>query len=84
MGGAIGGIAQGVGSYGAGKWAAGATKKAAGIAQETQMAMFHQARGDLMPWMKIGKGALEQLEALTAEGPGDFVPSEDPGYKFGF
>lgn len=75
---------SGIMSYGAGKWAAGKSLKATELSNETMMQMYQQSRGDIAPWMEHGEVALKELNTMMAEGPGEFVPSEDPGYKFGY
>lgn len=84
MSAAIGGIASGAGSYWAAEKTATGMRQTSAEATQLQMKMFETARGDLMPWMQAGEKALGGLEGLIAEGPGEFVPSEDPGYKFGY
>jgi hypothetical protein len=43
-----------------------------------------QARADLSPWRKAGSDAMKRVSDQIAKGPGDFVPEEQPGYKFGY
>ena len=61
--------------------------KAARKAARTQLEMFETGREDLAPWREAGANALENLYGpggLIEQGPGEFVPEDQPGYKFGF
>lgn len=60
--------------------AAGATRDAAKIAAAVQREMFNLARSDNLPWLRVGKKALKQLERKIYAGPGEFT--ESPGYQF--
>ena len=60
------------------------SKDAAKKAKDAQMKMYHLKRADLLPWMEAGEGALDNLVQMIEKGPGEFVPSEQPGYKFGY
>jgi len=60
--------------------AAAATDRAA----EVQREMFYTSREDLAPWREAGKRALSALEGRIEAGPGEFVPEEEPGFKFGY
>jgi len=61
--------------------------KAARKAARTQRQMYEQGREDLAPWREAGANALENLYGpggLIEQGPGEFVPEDQPGYQFGF
>lgn len=53
-------------------------------ASQIQWDMYTQSRQDQMPWLEAGKRGLEGLEREMEAGPGEFVPEDQPGYKFGF
>lgn len=80
---------------GASIWGASETSKAAGKAAQAQVAgadrataaqleMYYQGREDLAPWREAGQNALAKLTGVMETGPGEFVPEDQPGYKFGF
>jgi hypothetical protein len=51
------------------------------------LAMYEQSRQDMAPWRQQGTWAVNRLggaKGMIAKGPGQFVPKEDPGYKFGY
>jgi len=81
----IGGAALGAGaSIYAGKKGADAQQEAAQQASNTELEMFYQGREDTAPWREAGEKALNLLAPKIEAGPGEFVPSEDPGYQFGY
>jgi len=49
-----------------------------------QRELTQQAREDVAPWRQAGANALTQLQERIQAGPGEFRPTEDPGYKFGY
>ena len=51
---------------------------------DLQWKMYQQGREDFAPWRETGERALGTLEEEIAKGPGEFIPKEQPGYKFGF
>jgi len=61
-----------------------AQTQAVGQAQATTLKMYEQTRTDLAPWAESGQRGLAEYEKRVAAGPGEFDPSQDPGYKFGF
>lgn len=63
---------------------ADATRQASQQAADTQLKMYFQNREDLAPWREAGGKALTELEGKVFAGPGEFVPSEQPGYQFGY
>ena len=71
-----------LGMFGAGE-AADTQAEAFKNASDSQMQMYLQSRADQAPWREAGVRALGELEK-TAYGPGEFVPSEQPGYEFGY
>jgi len=46
--------------------------------------MYQQTRADQLPWLQAGTRALGTLQKDVAAGPGEFIPEEQPGYKFGY
>jgi len=85
------GTAVGIAGVGAGLTSAYMGSKAAGDAADAQAGaaadanrlqwdMYQQTRQDQMPWMNVGKTALQKLPGMIEEGPGDFYSS--PGYQF--
>jgi len=64
--------------------AAAAVAGSADQASATQWAMYQQTREDMAPWRIAGTKALGTLENKLEAGPGEFKPSEDPGYRFGY
>lgn len=72
-----------VGSEAARK-AASMGAESADKATQAQLQMYYQSRTDLAPWREAGGKALAELEKNVMAGPGEFVPSEQPGYKFGY
>jgi len=46
--------------------------------------MYQQGREDQAPWREAGEEALGDLVNMIERGPGEFVPSDQPGYKFGY
>ena len=68
----------------AGSKAAAAQEKGASEAINTQWKMFQQQREDYAPWREAGERALGTIEEQIAAGPGEFDPTETPGYEFGF
>ena len=79
----MGGIA-GYFNYKASKKATAATTASSLRAETLTKEMYDQTRKDYEPWRLAGGRALTELEAGYAEGPGEFVPEDQPGYKFGF
>jgi len=49
-----------------------------------QQGVYDQTRADLLPYRTIGSGSLYELKQKILQGPGEFNPAEDPGYKFGY
>ena len=84
MGQAIGPIIGAAGSIGGGMIGAEGARDAADIAGDAAIRSFRIKRRDLLPWMRGGVDALQKLQAMLEAGPGEFVPSEQPGYKFGY
>jgi len=82
----VSGIFGAEASKSAAKTQAGATDKAS----QTQLKMYNQTRKDMEPWRVAGKAAVNTLwksgtaKGLLETGPGEFVPEEEPGYKFGY
>ena len=74
----------------AAKKAASTAAGAAGQATQSQLDMYNQTREDQAPWTKAGGEAVGALmgtggnQGLIQKGPGEFVPENDPGYKFGY
>jgi hypothetical protein len=68
----------------ASKKAAAAQTASTNAAIETEWNMYQQARDDYAPWREAGGRALTSAEKLIKEGPGEFVPEEQPGYEFGY
>ena len=58
--------------------------KAAGEATDTQLEMYLKSREDLAPWRAAGERALNPLIEMAEKGPGEFIPEDQPGYKFGY
>ncbi|MCP3681592.1 MAG: hypothetical protein GY861_02785 [bacterium] len=63
---------------------AAAAAKAQRQALQQQWKMYQQGRADYAPWREAGEGALGRLEGAIEAGPGEFIPEEQPGYKFGW
>lgn len=63
---------------------AGAMTQAAEEASDIEWKMYQQSRGDVAPWRAAGEKALGDVVNMIEKGPGEFVPSEQPGYKFGY
>ena len=76
----IGGVATTI----SGSKAASAQESAAQQATDTELQMFYKSREDTAPWREAGEEALNLLAPKIEAGPGEFVPSEDPGYQFGY
>ena len=53
-------------------------------ATQAQLEMYYQGREDLAPWREAGGKALGDLVNMLEKGPGEFVPADQPGYKFGY
>lgn len=69
------------------KQAGKATEAQVGAAEQatqTQLEMYYQSREDLAPWREAGVEALNKLVPMIEAGPGEFVPEEQPGYRFGY
>ena len=81
---AAGGVASGIMQSKSAKSAAQAGATAADEATQAQLEMYYQSREDLAPWRVAGEKALGTLENKLAAGPGEFVPADQPGYKFGY
>ena len=76
-----------VGSVIQSKSASKASKAAAESADQATQAlleMYYQGREDLAPWREAGGEALGDLVNMIEKGPGEFVPADQPGYKFGY
>jgi hypothetical protein len=69
-----------IGAFGA----EAATKKGAKVQWKMFKKARKDARKDLAPWRGVGEAALGKLWRKIKKGPGEFVPEEQPGYKFGF
>ena len=85
--GIIGGVTSLAGSFLQSRSAEKAAETVAGAtdqASATQWAIYQQSREDLAPWREAGGEALGDLVNMMEKGPGEFVPSEQPGYKFGY
>lgn len=76
-------IVGGLGYLGA-KEAGRAQAGAAETASDAQLRMYLQSREDIAPWREAGARALLPLERMAIGGPGEFIPSEQPGYRFGY
>lgn len=61
-----------------------AQTRAAELARFDQQRMFGQAESGMAPWRKAGKEAFDRYQEKVYAGPGEFVPEDDPGYKFGY
>jgi len=81
---AAGGVASGMMQSSAAKKAAETGAGAADEATRAQLEMYYQAREDLAPWRAAGEKALGDVVNMLEKGPGEFVPAEEPGYKFGY
>lgn len=79
-----GAVIGGVATTMSGDKAADAQTQAAQQASDTELEMFYQSREDTAPWREAGEDALNLLAPKVQAGPGEFVPSEDPGYQFGY
>lgn len=64
--------------------AAKAQITAAREAQEHESEMLTRSIALTAPWREAGTEALGRLETKISAGPGEFIPSEDPGYEFGY
>ena len=63
---------------------AGAMTQAAEEASDIEWKMYQQSRADVAPWRVAGEKALGDVVNMIEKGPGEFVPAEQPGYKFGY
>jgi len=81
---AAGGVASGIMQSKAAKSAAQAGATAADEATQASLEMYYQGREDIAPWRVAGEKALGTLQNKLAAGPGEFVPADQPGYKFGY
>jgi len=54
------------------------------LAQGEERRRFDLNRADLAPWRKAGGRSIKELERRAFKGPGEFDPSKDPGFEFGF
>jgi len=63
---------------------AGAMTQAAEEASDLEWKMYQQSRADVAPWRVAGEKALGDVVNMMEKGPGEFVPAEQPGYKFGY
>ena len=82
----IGGTAL-LGAYAqsqASRRAASAAWAGADAATRAQLEMYYQSREDMAPWREAGIESLNKLIEMMEVGPGEFVPGEQPGYKFGY
>jgi len=85
--GIIGGVTSLAGSFLQSRSAEKAAETVAGAtdqASATQWAIYQQSREDLAPWREAGGEALGDLVNMIEKGPGEFVPADQPGYKFGY
>ena len=85
--GIIGGVTSLAGSFLQSRSAEKAAETVAGAtdqASATQWAIYQQSREDLAPWREAGGEALGDLVNMLEKGPGEFVPADQPGYKFGY
>lgn len=80
MGSMISGFSQGMAS----KEAAKSAQHAAEYGAALQYKQFRETREDLAPWTEAGQWAVGELKNIIGAGPGEFVPEEEPGYKFGY
>jgi len=53
-------------------------------ATQAQLEMYYQGREDQAPWRIAGEKALGDVVNMLEKGPGEFVPADQPGYKFGY
>lgn len=74
-------ISGAMGSRAASK-AADAQERAALASVDLQREQFNTARADAMPWMEVGKSALNQLQTEMGIAPGKSAFRETPGYQF--
>lgn len=74
----------GILEYFSGKKASEAQVESADKATDIQLQMFNQTRADQAPWRVAGGAAVNKLMPMLAKGPGEFVPANEPGYKFGY
>jgi len=51
---------------------------------ENEYRMFRESMEAVAPWREAGERALGTAEEMIEAGPGEFVPEEQPGYKFGY
>jgi hypothetical protein len=77
-------VIGGVVSSSAGDKAADAQIQGSQQASDTELEMFYKSREDTAPWREAGEEALNVLAPKVQAGPGEFVPEEDPGFKFGY
>ena len=86
LGGALVGSMAGssIAGYEAAGEAADIGAKSAGEATNAQLEMYYKSREDMAPWREVGGRALSALEETALGGPGEFIPEEQPGYKFGY
>jgi len=91
MGDIIGGVLGGIASiFGAKeeKEAIESSTDAATSAQlqalDMQWKMYQQQREDFKYLRDLGQWGAGRLRKLIKEGPGEFIPEEQPGYQFGF
>ncbi len=61
-----------------------AQTESADKATDVQLQMFNTSRADQAPWRVAGGAAVNKLMPMIEKGPGEFVPENEPGYKFGY
>ena len=61
-----------------------AIKESSDKSAAVQWAMFQKSVELTEPWREAGEEALGDLVNMIEAGPGDFVPEDDPGFKFGY
>lgn len=64
--------------------AAKAGESAARYGNDLEYEMFQQTREDQAPWREAGQRAVGTIEGKLSAGPGEFIPEQEPGYKFGY
>lgn len=80
----VGAIAGGILSNKGSKESSETVSKASDKATAAELEMYYQSRKDLAPWREAGATAVKSYQNLLKAGPGKFVPTQQPGYTYGY